>query len=412
MKATLAERKEAVRLYLYEGKRKADICRRLGRSRAWLDRWLVRYDVDDVEGSLSDRAPGPAAGQGAYSPGIREQVVVMRQERSHPQRHPYALRGAAAIHYELKALNSGEVPSERTIHRWLSQAGLITTKQGVGQAEERKPIPLPAAERVNQVHQLDVKGPLYLRGSSQKHYLLVLCDCYSRRCALEAVTSRQAQGIADFLVATWQWLGLPEWLQMDNALEFRGSNRYPRSFGKIVRLALDRGVAPIFIPPHEPWRNGCVERFNGFLEERLRAVECATLAALRAEAAACQAARNHTHRLAALEGQTPHEVAAQGEVRLLPADYLHPSAESLPQDKGIVSFVRLVRKSGRITLGAGDRFMVSSDLASSYVLAQVHLAHHIVAISHDQEPLIVYPFTPQSVGLWAFDDEAVASANL
>jgi transposase-like protein len=400
----LAERKEAIRLHLYEGKSKAETCRRMGRSRPWLDRWLVRYDPDDVDGSLDSGAPGPEAGATSYSPQTHDLVVAMRQERSRDDRHPYALCGAAAIHYELKALDSAEVPSVRTIHRWLKEAGLIAPSTSTQEEEQSKPIPLPQAEGVNDVHQLDLKGPLYLRGSSQKHYLIVLHDSYSRRCALDIATSRKAQGIVDFLVATWQWMGLSKFLQMDNALEFRGSNRYPRSFGKVVRVALDVGVDPVFIPLSEPWRNGCVERFNGFLEQRLLAVECADLAALRAETEACQAARNQTHRLSALEGQTPDEVTDPADVRLLAANYQRHQRNSLPQDKGVVSFVRQVRKSGRITLGAGDRFMVSPELAYSYVLAQVYLDEQIVAISHTQDPLFVYPFTPHSVDVWAMDD--------
>jgi transposase InsO family protein len=71
---------------------------------------------------------------------------------------------------------------------------------------------------------------------------------------------------------------------MDNALEFRGSNRYPRSFGKIVRVAADLGIEPLFNPPGEPWRNGGIEWFNGFLDKRLLAVKFEDLQAFRAEA--------------------------------------------------------------------------------------------------------------------------------
>ena len=186
---------------------------------------------------------------------------------------------------------------------------------------ERKVIPLPAAAAVNSVQQLDLKGALYLRGSSHKYYLVSLRDRYSRRCAIDALASRSAQGIVNFLVVSWQWLGLPDYLQLDNALEFRGSNRYPRSFGRVVRVALDLDIEPLFNPPYEPWRNGCVERHNGFLDERLLAVECADLAALRQEAQACQQACNQTHRLTVLAGRTPNEVAQTATLRLLTADY-------------------------------------------------------------------------------------------
>ncbi|MFT4153709.1 integrase core domain-containing protein, partial [Parafilimonas sp.] len=55
---------------------------------------------------------------------------------------------------------------------------------------------------------------------------------------------------------------------MDNELAFRGSNRYPRSFGSVVRFALSQGVAPVFIPVKEPWRNGIIEKFNHTYQKR------------------------------------------------------------------------------------------------------------------------------------------------
>jgi hypothetical protein len=329
----------------------------------------------------------------------------MRRVRSQREQWPYALKGAEAIHYELKALKSLELPPIRTIHRWLVQASLVEPEGVLPQARSPKPIPLPQARAVNQVQQLDLKGPIYLRGSSHKYYLAVLRDRASRRCALEVLSSREAQAILTFLVASWQWLGLPDYLQMDNALEFRGSNQYPRSFGRVVRVALELGIEPVFIPTHEPWHNGGVERHNGFLGERLLTIECPDLATLRQQTQACQVACNQTHRLTALDGLTPEEVVAKTTLHLLPTSYQGHQARCLSQNKGWVSFVRLVRKSGRITLGAGDRFMVDPDLAYTYVLARVDVALKVVVISQEDRLLKVYDYSPDTIGVWAADDQ-------
>jgi hypothetical protein len=329
----------------------------------------------------------------------------MRRSRSQRDKWPYALIGAEAIYYELQALRSSEVPPIRIIHRWLVAADLVESKPSETRRHESKPIPLPQGKAVNDVQQLDLKGPVYLRGLSRKYYLVVLRDCYSRRCAIYVLSSRESQEITDFLVASWQWMGLPNYLQMDNAMEFRGSNRYPRSFGRVVRVAIDLDVEPVFNPPGEPWRNGGVERHNGFLGDRLLSIECADLQALRIEAQACQTACNQAHRLTVLAGLTPNEVAAQDTLRLLQPSYQRHQARSLSQNKGFVSFVRLIRKSGRITLGAGDRFMVDPDLAYTYVLARVDLTEKIVAISQDGKTLKTYDYSADTVGAWAADDE-------
>ena len=122
-------------------------------------------------------------------------------------------------------------------------------------------------------------------------------------------------------------------------LEFRGSNRYPRSFGRVVRVAVDLGLEPVFNPPGEPWRNGGVERHNSFLHDRLFTIECADLAALRQQAHICQTACNHTHRLATLNGLTPDEVAAKAILHFTPTGYNRHQLRSLPQNKGFVSFI-------------------------------------------------------------------------
>lgn len=404
----LARRKEAVRLYYYQHLTKSTIQQRLGCTANWLNRWLSRYDPDDVDGSLHNRSAGPSAATSPWSTAIRNRVIAMRIARMKGTLGAYALIGAAAIHYELRALGSTEIPPIRTIHRWLVAADLVQPPEPKTEETERKVIPLPAAAAVNSVQQLDLKGPLYLRGSSHKYYLVSLRDRYSRRCAIDALASRSAQGIVNFLVVSWQWLGLPDYLQLDNALEFRGSNRYPRSFGRVVRVALDLDIEPLFNPPYEPWRNGCVERHNGFLDERLLAVECADLAALRQEAQACQQACNQTHRLTVLAGRTPNEVAQTATLRLLTADYQRHQETHLPQDHGWVSFVRLVRKSGRITLGANDRFMVDPALAYTYVLARVDVANQKVTISQENEALKTYDFSPDTVGQFAADSPDAA----
>lgn len=401
----LQERKRAMLMYHVQHLSKSEICRQLQRPRVWLDRWLERYDPGDVEHSLQDHKDGPTQSSSPWSAAIRQQVIQMRKDRSEQEQWRYAFFGAEAIHLELKALGSPEVPPVRTIHAWLQAAGQVRPTEKSEQPREPKPIPLPAADRVNRVQQLDLKGPVYLSGSPTKYYVTVLRDRYSHRCALAVFDSREAQNLVEFLVASWRWMGLADYLQIDNALELRGSNRYPRSFGRVVRVAVSLDVEPLFNPPREPWRNGGVEHFNGFVGERLLKVPFADAHAFRIEAWTCQEACNQTHRLPAFDGLTPNEIAAQAILRFPPEGYNRHHDRHLPQDHGFVSFVRLVRKSGRITLGAGDRFMVDPDLAYQYVLARVDLAAKMVRISHNDQVLKTYDFSPETVGAWAEDGD-------
>jgi len=382
---------------------KSEICRQLQRPRTWLDRWLARYDPGNVEYSLQDHKTGPKQAGSRWSEEIRQQVIQMRKDRTQLEQWRYAFFGAEAIHLELKALGSPEVPPTRTIHTWFVAEDLVAPPKQSNEKHASKPIPLPDANRVNRVQQLDLKGPIYLRGSNIKYYVVALRDRYSHRCALDVFDNREAQSLVVFLVTSWCWLGLPDYLQMDNALEFRGSNRYPRSFGRVVRVAISLNVEPLFNPPREPWRNGGVEHFNGFVGDRLLQVPFEDFNSFRTEAWTCQDACNQTHRLPAFDGQTPNEIAATATLRFPPEGYKHHQDRHLPQDLGFVSFVRLVRKSGCITLGAGDRFMVDPELAYQYVRARVDLAENIVRISFNDQLLKTYDFSPNTVGAWAQD---------
>ena len=110
MMTQLEQRKKVVQMYYYGHLSKAEICRRQNCSRPWLDRWLRRYNPDDVDASLCNQKRSSRQACQTWSGEIRQQVLEMRRSRSQRDLWPYALVGATAIHYELKALISSEIP--------------------------------------------------------------------------------------------------------------------------------------------------------------------------------------------------------------------------------------------------------------------------------------------------------------
>jgi hypothetical protein len=226
------------------------------------------------------------------------------------------------------------------------------------------------------VHELDLKGPFYLTGNPQKHYLCALRDVAGKRVALAVIADKRMGTIMDFLQSAWSKLGLPKILQMDNGLEFRGSNRHPRAFGRLIWMCQDLGVEPLFIPPHEPWRNGVIENLNGLLDRLLLTKETfLDLAHLQACTQELEQVINTQHHLPALDGKTPAEFAQGAVLTPLQEDYDWRS-RNLRLVKGKVSFVRLVRKSGRFTLCAQDKFELGEEYQWQYVLATVDVAAH------------------------------------
>jgi putative transposase len=373
MKTESELRKQAIVLHLQGGK-KSEIARKMQRSRSWVDRWIDRYRPEAPTVSLQDHSRAPKHIGWAYPERIKRMVNQIRLERERGKRakYPYALVSAQAIHYELRELHVSPLPSPRTIHRWLKQAGRISERRS------RKPpnptYPLLPCKAVNDVQELDFKGPFYLKDHSHKYYLVALRDKLSKKTALRALSNKGMDVILDFLVSAWQTLGCPKRLKMDNCLDFRGSNRHPRSPSKLVRVCLDLGVRPVFIPLREPWRNGVVENLNGLLDRfllRLQTFE--TEKQLHKAVQRLEMTINTTHRLPALQGKTPQEFAAHARLRYPPAHY-DWRMRDLRLLKGNVTFLRLVRKSGRITVTANDKFLIGKKYKWQYVMAVVDIS--------------------------------------
>ena len=121
--------------------------------------------------------------------------------------------------------------------------------------------PSPIITRSNDLHELDVIGPHYLKGDGQ-FYSVNIIDTYDRRGSVQPNRRKNRITILSRLFSSWHTLGIPLCLQMNNLLPCRGSNHYPHSFGIIVRLCLHLGIQLIFIPIQESWCNGIIEHFK------------------------------------------------------------------------------------------------------------------------------------------------------
>jgi hypothetical protein len=111
---------------------------------------------------------------------------------------------------------------------------------------------------INSIHQAYLLGPRHIKNDS-RFYSLHITDLYSHRVFIHPQRRKDDEAVAMGLLRCWKTMGLPGFLQVYNELAFRGSNRYPRSFGIVLRLCLSLRAEVVFIPIGEPWRNGTVE---------------------------------------------------------------------------------------------------------------------------------------------------------
>jgi len=212
-------------------------------------------------------------------------------------------------------------------------------------------------------------GPRYLKGSRRQWFFLVYRDIYDGAVFVEFQPKPKLETVLAFVVQAWQHLGLPDALQVDNSDLF-GLTSHPGSLNRFVRLALLVGIELAFIPEHEPWRNGSIEQFNGWLQERLFSITLHSPAQVRRELRAMMETCFHEHIHSALNFLTTAQVRQVFRPLTLPHNFRR-HLQPLPVAIGRVTFLRRVRTSGRITV-LGVKFKIGKRLAHQYVSATLY----------------------------------------
>jgi hypothetical protein len=196
-------------------------------------------------------------------------------------------------------------------------------------------------------------------------------DLFSHQAYIESQRSKQDRQVANSLLRCWKAIGLPDFLQIDNELSFRGSNRYPRSFGLVIKLCLHFGVQPVFIPTGEPWRNGVIEKFNDTYNKTFfRRQWFPSYATLKRQSKNFQRFHNKHHRYSCLKGKTPNEVLKESKFSAMTigANTKLPQLDEIAD--GNVILIRFIR-SDRVLDIFGEKFIVSKELIYSYAKAVI-----------------------------------------
>jgi transposase InsO family protein len=261
----------------------------------------------------------------------------------------YSLIGGSAILAELKALGICPLPTERTIERVLERNGLTAPRIRLAPLLPRQEYPGPQARASNQLHEVDLVGPVYLQGNRHRYYIWVCKDAFDGAVCLRLASSRRMNEVLWFLGECWKDLGRPEQVQFDNARELCGWGTAAHTLSRVIRLCLRFGVSPVFIPEGEPQFNGSVENFNGWFQAPLFDHRFTRLSDLRRELARLQEAVNTQHVHPRLGGMTPAQYRRGLQLKKLPSSFLVPT-ERLPLAAGRVIFIRRVSVAGAVSL--------------------------------------------------------------
>jgi len=345
----LTARQRAISLRL-AGRPVNYICAALGRVEAWFYKWWHRY-LEDGPAGLYDLTRANHHVAQRIPPELERAILSVRrrlQAHATPATR-YSLIGATVILGELRALGVRPLPSERTIERVLERNGLTAPRVRLAPLLPRQAYPGPQARASNELHEVDLVGPIYLKGSGHRYYIWVGKDAFDGAVCLRLADSRKMDEVLGFLGECWKDLGLPEQVQFDNARELAGWGPSARTLSRVIRLCLRFGAGPVFIPEGEPQFNGSVENFNGWFQEPLFDRRFKRPGDLRRELARLQEAVTTQHALPRLGGKTPAQHRRGLRLRKLPANFEVPTGR-LPLAEGRVTFIRRVSVAGTVTV--------------------------------------------------------------
>src|SRR5262249_33846689 len=250
---------------------------------------------------------------------------------------------------ELQALHVHPLPSLRTVDRVLQRNGITLPRLRRPRLLPRQLYPAPKAEQSNDLHEVDLVGPIYLKGRSKRYYIWVCKDAFDGAVCLRLAYSRDMDEVLAFLAECWKTLGRPRQLQLDNAREIAGWGYGARYLSRVIRLCLYFNIVAIFIPFGEPQYNGSAENFNGWFQPRLLQRRFRGPGDLRRELAVLEETVNHQHVHARLSGRTPAQHRRRQRLQKLPPRYTVP-LEPLPIAAGRVIFIRRVSWQGTVSV--------------------------------------------------------------
>lgn len=228
-------------------------------------RWVKRAGMQRLERvDWRDRSHRPVQIKQTEAPIVQAIMRARQWLQNHDALGEY---GPGAIRRHLLARGM-EVPSERTIARWVAR------RRGPTPKRHRRLAPPPGwyLPRVVQSHaeldRVDVIEGLRLQNIGT----LEVLNALSLHGGLPG--SHVAQRITSVRVRTWlseHWRvhGRPDYVQFDNDTIFSGAHAQRNYLGRLVHWCLCVGVIPVFAPPYETGFQAAVEAYNRHWQQRV-----------------------------------------------------------------------------------------------------------------------------------------------
>jgi hypothetical protein len=228
---------------------------------------MVHHWVQHAQGQRLDRVDWHDRSHAPRTPHrteavIEELVLTVRAELE--RLSDLGFHGAGAIHEALKGRKIESLPSVRTINRILERRGVLD-----GRRRLRRPAPPPGwhlpevASKRRELDSFDVVEGLVIRDGPQVEVLNGISLHGGLAASWPVQASVTAKLVVESLTEHWRAFGLPGYAQFDNDTIFQGTHAHPDVIGRVSRLCLSLGVAPVFVVPREFGFQSMIENYNG-----------------------------------------------------------------------------------------------------------------------------------------------------
>jgi len=234
---------------------KAELCRLFGISRPTADKWIGRYQKDNLEG-LVDRSRAPKRHPNQVTPRVRR--LILQRRRRHPRYGPKKLR--VLLQQDHPDLH---FPALSTIQTILTDAHMVPPRKHRRRAQPYQQ-PFQACAGPNDLWCADYKG-WFRTGDGRRCDPLTITDAYSRylvRC--QAVADLGYEAAREAFEAAFHAYGLPAAIRTDNGSPFASCGI--RGLSRLSVWWMKLGIVPERIRAGHPQENGRHERMHRTLK--------------------------------------------------------------------------------------------------------------------------------------------------
>jgi putative transposase len=316
-----------------------ELCREAGVSRQTGYKFLARYEALGRAG-LEDHTRANRASE--WLQPWRRRVLALRR--------CWPTWGGAKLRHGLRRRWPGRrVPSQRTIERWLRQAGL-SRQRSRRRRGHKMTVKCRVARSCNHVWTADLKG-WFRTQDGRRIEPLTVRDLHSRYLLAVTAASTCERDIRRIFTGLFRQYGLPKIIRTDHGLPFCGVG--PHRLTKLSLWWHRLGIKVQFVRRHEGIHNNAHEQMHRVLQQEVAAQPAPNY---RGQCRALEAWRqsyNHQRGHAALKMRTP-------------AECYHASNRLLPRLRRVVYpsawLVRRVHHGGEIML-EGQRFSIGRAFA-------------------------------------------------